>query len=350
MRFLLQNLDSISARLCLEVEKYCLEKLGNLAEKTFLLALSGGADSTAMAIIMAFLAERHKLKLYGIYVNHHLRNDAAKEAQFVQNLCSMLDIPFRYAEIQVNRIAEETKTGLEEAGRKGRYAALELSRQELEADNILVAHHAGDLCEDILMRLIRGTGWPALGGMRSLNGHIFRPLLPVSRKRLLLFLETMEQAWCEDLSNRDLSFRRNRIRINFIPFLRSENPSIERTFKNLHQLSLADEAFWHEYIKNILDAYPYEIIDYDDEKGLRLSRKALEKQSLAARLRLLHYIINFLPDCFPEFERPHLQYEKIVALDKAIMKKASGKIFQFSGQIFARTSHSHIYFLLSRKN
>lgn len=347
MKFSLQDLDSISARLCLEVEKFCQEKLGDISGRTFLLALSGGADSTAMALILAFLAERHKLNLYGMYVNHHLRSEVEKEAQFVQNLCSMLDIPFRYAEIQVARIAEASKIGFEEAGRKARYAALEMCRQELGADQILVAHHAGDLCEDILLRLIRGTGWPALGGMRSSNGFVFRPLLPISRKRLLLFLHTMEQEWCEDLSNQDLSFRRNRIRTNFIPFLRNENPSIERTFKNLHQLSLADEAFWKEYINKILLAHPYEILNYDGEKGLRLSRKAFESQPLAARLRLLHYMINCLISHFPTTERPQIQYEKIVALDKAIMEKASGKIFQFQGQMLARTSRSHIYFLLT---
>lgn len=342
----LQDLDRASASLCLEVEKHFLEKLVQLQDKTFLLALSGGADSTALALICSWLAPRHGWKLHGIYVNHHLRAEACEEAKFVRALCAALKINYIYDEVDVRKFADAHKTGLEDAGRICRYDLLEKIRTHLSADYILVAHHAGDLSEDILLRLIRGTGWPALGGMRSLNGYIFRPLLHIVRERLLAMLDFYDQEWCEDLSNQDMVYRRNRLRKKVLPMLRQENPSLEKSFQKLHLLSLEDESFWQQYLEDFLRKNPYEQIRIQEGEGLRLPAKALYGLPKAARLRLFHYLVTKLKNMSPFASALHIQFEKIVALDRAIMQKSGNKLVQFQGRTFARYDKKHIYFIV----
>lgn len=347
--FSLSNLEPPFARLCLEVEKRCQRSLSILGKANLLLALSGGADSTAMAYILSLIAARNNYSLSGIYINHHIRPEAAKEALFVENLCQSLSIPYFYDEFKALDMAKMSQIGLEEAGRKGRYFLLENCRQRIGADYILVAHHLGDLSEDILMRLIRGAGWPALGGMRGINGRIFRPLLHIARNRLISFLSSLNQDWCEDLSNQDLSCRRNRLRARIIPFLKMENPSIERSFNNLHTLSQADEEFWQNYLQEIFEEYPLLPITNDFGEGFALLINAVTRQPLSVRLRLYYDIINKLGRIYPDYTKPQAQFEKLVSLDTAIQARRSGKIFQFQGGLTVQLYKTRISFLLQKK-
>ena len=342
----LGDLPPQSARLCLEVEKACHEALPSCNDATFLLALSGGMDSTAMASIFSILAPRNGWRLHGLNINHGIRPEAQGDTEFTREMCSIIGIEFHQDEFSAPELAKELGMGLEEAGRKGRHAILESWRAKLGASHILLAHHLGDLCEDVLMRLIRGAGWPALGGMRALSGKLFRPLLQVRRERLAEFLASLDQDWREDLSNQDMAFRRNRIRAQAMPLLKMENPSVERSFSALHQLSLADELFWREYLEKILEEHA--IIEPDGVFGLSLilPLSAVQSQPLAARLRLYHYAINKLPELFPCKSRPQAQFEKLVALDRAVMKSRGGKIFQFQGALAAKLADGKISFIL----
>ncbi len=347
--FSLSSLDPPSARLCLEVEKQIFQNLPSPKGKSFLPALSGGADSTALAYILTFLATRNNFNLYGIYINHHIRPEALKESIFVENLCSSLSITYLFDEFNAPVMAESFQMGLEEAGRRGRYTILENWRRKIQADHIFVAHHLGDLSEDIIMRLIRGSGWPQLGGMRSINGRIYRPLLYISRKRLIQFLSFLNQDWCEDLSNQDQSCRRNRLRAKFIPILKEENPSIERSFNNLHKLSLADEEFWHSYIQEILNNFPLKSVNNEFGQGLELETEAILNQHLSVRLRVYYTVLRKLSQIYPDYERPHPQFDKLVSVDNAVIARRSGKIFQFQGGLNIQLFKSRISFLLFKK-
>lgn len=347
--FTLYDLDPASARLCLEVEKTMLKSLPDAPGSSYVLALSGGADSTAMACVFSLLAQRNRLTLFGAHINHNIRPEALQDSVFVENLCRRLSMPFLYDEFDALEMARRDQIGLEEAGRKGRYFLLEGCRRRSGASRVLMAHHLGDLCEDIMMRLIRGAGWPALGGMRAKNGYIFRPFLHISRQRLLDFLAVIKQDWREDLSNQDQSLRRNRVRARVIPFLKRENPSVERSFNNLHKLSLADEEYWAGLIQEILERNPLAPAANDIGKGLSLPAAAVLSQPLSARLRLYYHTINLLARHYPDCRRPQAQFDKLLALDAAVMARRSGKIFQFQGGLAAQLFKTNIAFLLQKK-
>ena len=163
----LQALPSRLARLCLDVERFCRHNLKMADGDTWLLAVSGGADSTALLCIMALLAPQHDWQLHVATVDHQLRPESAEDAAFVAGLCRGWRIPCRILTADVPRLARQVGLGTEEAARRARYALLEQARQACGASAILLGHHRSDVTEDQMLRFLRGTGWPALGGMRA---------------------------------------------------------------------------------------------------------------------------------------------------------------------------------------
>ena len=134
---------------------------------TVLVGFSGGADSTAMACILKLLVPRLKIKLAACTINHGLRPEARLDADFVARMCAYLQIPLSQHVVDIKAWAVSHKRGLEESGRIVRYKILEKERQKLGLSYIALGHQQDDLAEDVLLRLTRGTGWPALAGMAA---------------------------------------------------------------------------------------------------------------------------------------------------------------------------------------
>lgn len=100
------------------------------------------------------------------------------------------------------------------------------------------------------MRLVRGSGWPGLGGMKAVEParRLLRPLLGTPRAELEAFLRSLGVDWIEDASNRSDAFRRNRMRNHVIPLLKAENPSFSRSTRTLWELAREDEHYWNEVL------------------------------------------------------------------------------------------------------
>lgn len=284
----LQDLPPQDARLCLGVERFCRRELGLAPGSHLLLALSGGADSTALAVLLFLLAPRMDLRLSALNVDHGLRPESREETRRICALCRNLGIPCAARRRDVAAAATAWRCGLEEAGRRVRYALLEEERRGLNADWILLGHHAGDLSEDVLLRLTRGAGWPGLAGMapRDDARRLLRPLLftaPAALRALLLHLGIH---WSEDASNASLDYRRNRLRHEVLPLLRRENPALDRSFATLHRLGSLDGAFWEETLDRALAAHPWRHGRENGAPAITLPRALLASLHPAARLRL----------------------------------------------------------------
>ncbi|WP_302514140.1 tRNA lysidine(34) synthetase TilS, partial [uncultured Desulfovibrio sp.] len=210
----LRTLPSRLARLCLDVERFCRDRLKMQDSRAWLLAVSGGADSTALLCIMTLLAPRHGWLLHVATVDHQLRPESAGDAAFVAGLCRTWHIPCRILTADVSRLARQNGLGTEEAARRARYALLEQARRACGATAILLGHHRGDVAEDQMLRFLRGTGWPALGGMRAEDAerHLLRPLLCTESRVLKELLHHCGITWREDASNADIRYTRNRLR------------------------------------------------------------------------------------------------------------------------------------------
>lgn len=314
----------IAAALLRETERAC-RRLGLERGDRILAGVSGGADSLALALLLARLAPRHAWTLAAICVNHGLRPEAEDEARHAAAACAEAGVPCRIVRVD----ARSGEGGLEERARRMRHAALEEERRRTDSRWIALAHHAGDADEDMLLRLLRGTGWPGLGGMPEIDPgrRIIRPLLDIAPERLRGFLRENAIRWCEDPSNADTAHARSRMRHAILPILRRENPSLAESLLRLRRLARLDADFWDAHLDDALKAHPWR----ETPDGLILPRDLLSPLHPAARLRLLHRAVRRIA-----LERGgQARHDALLALERALSEGRGGLTFQMPGGISA---------------
>ena len=187
--------------------------------RRLLIALSGGADSVALAALLAEARWEYRLALYAAHIDHGIRPESADDAAFCQRLCAQLDIPFLCARLDVPAEAQARHEGLESAARRLRYEHLRRFRDEVHADLIALAHHMDDQAETVLMHLGRGSGTGGAGGMPTFSGDLWRPLLGCRKAELVDYLRERNLAWREDATNALADNPRNAIRLHVLPAL-----------------------------------------------------------------------------------------------------------------------------------
>ena len=185
------------------------------------LAVSGGADSTALAVLMAGLRQGYGFKAVVLHVDHGIRPDSGEDATFVKCLAKRLEMPFHGTRVTVARRRGES---LEMAARRERLAFFARMTKRLKLDAIATGHHADDVAETFLMRLARGSGAEGLAGLKRISrvdGITFmRPLLDLRDSELKDFLRRKSIPWREDSTNTDISILRNKVRHVVLPWLK----------------------------------------------------------------------------------------------------------------------------------
>lgn len=198
----------------------------------YLVALSGGADSVALLLVM----KKMGIDTEAVTCNFHLRGkESDRDENFCVALCERLGIKLHRSHFDTRSYAEARKISIEMAARELRYRYFEQLRQDIGAEAICVAHHQDDSIETLLMNLIRGTGINGLKGIQPINGHIIRPLLCVGRKDIEDYLNSLGQDYVTDSTNLVDDVMRNKIRLNVIPLLETINPNVR---KNIFSTSL----------------------------------------------------------------------------------------------------------------
>ena len=182
------------------------------------LAVSGGADSVALAFLMTKGGRKRNAakRFVVLHVDHGLRPESKEEYRFVRALAKRLGVPFRGTHAKVERRRGES---VEMAARRVRLAFFADCMERLGLDAIATGHHMDDLAETFLMKLRRAS----LCGMRETSEvggiRFVRPLLGCRDSELREYLVRYGEEWREDATNDDLSVERNRIRREVIPFL-----------------------------------------------------------------------------------------------------------------------------------
>lgn len=204
--------------------------------QSVLVALSGGADS--VALLRALLETG--CHCHAAHCNFHLRGDESmRDERFVRDLCTHLEVPLSVKDFDVAVWQQAHGGSVEMACRELRYAWFEKERERQQCGVIAVAHHADDQIETFFLNLLRGTGIKGLTGMNRLSGHIWRPLLAVSRHDILDYLSEIGQDYVIDSTNAQNDYRRNRLRNIVLPTIEQQFPhSAERildTIGNLKQ-------------------------------------------------------------------------------------------------------------------
>jgi tRNA(Ile)-lysidine synthase len=203
-----------------------------------LVAVSGGADSTALLLALHQLGCR----LAVAHLDHGLRAESAADAEWVRQLAGRLGLACVVERRDVAAYRRRRKLSLEAAAREVRHAFLRETAERLGAAATFLGHTADDQVETFLLRLIRGAGPAGLRGMQLKEGLLCRPLLDVWRADVEAWLRAEGCAWREDASNRDPRFLRNRVRHELLPLLASFNPGVKRVLLREARLLAEDQA------------------------------------------------------------------------------------------------------------
>jgi tRNA(Ile)-lysidine synthase len=303
--------------------------------KTFVAAVSGGADSCALALALNDLRRREKLKLRFVlaHFNHDLRGaESDEDEKFVR------DLAVRYNfELAVGRgELREQKGNLEQSARRARYNFLRATAENLRAEGVLTAHTVNDQAETFLLNLIRGSGIEGLSGMkpvRSLESRVESPEfeekseIPNPKSQILLVRPLLNWAkradtenFCRENSleyrydsmNEDLAFKRVRIRRVLLPLLQDFNPRIVEALANTANL-LRDEA---ELLQELTREFDKAEISVGELKNL----------SSPLRRRILRLWLARERGDVRRLETVHLE-----AIENLILSEKSGRTVELPG-------------------
>lgn len=220
-----------------EVETFLTKFVPNWKQESFLLAVSGGVDS--MVLLESFFELQNKfstLNFSVVHIHHHLRKESDEEEEMVRNFCGERNIPLEVFHWEQG-IAQIV--GIEEKARKFRYQKLEESMNKHKASYVVVAHHADDQVETVLMKLTRGSTLEGIAGMKPIrsfgNGYLIRPFLTVDKEELYEYARIHQIPYREDASNSSLEYTRNRFRKEIIPLLKQENSKLNQKIQEFAQ-------------------------------------------------------------------------------------------------------------------
>jgi tRNA(Ile)-lysidine synthase len=262
-----------------------------------LVALSGGPDSVALLLILheLMVAGEPPFGMHVAHLNHCLRGaDSDAEEAFCRRLAEERGLDFVGGRADVAAMLRSGRMSQEAAAREARYRFLRETARRTEATHVATGHHADDVAETVLFRLIRGASVSGLGAVppvRSLGGgvQLVRPLLPARRRDILAFLGEIGQPFCLDKSNLDRRHVRNRIRHDLIPYLRQHFPafSVESLYA-LNESALEMAAVVDALADRV---WPQAVLSISGEQ-VTLSAEALAEQGPAVRKAVLRKALS----------------------------------------------------------
>lgn len=245
-------------------------------------AVSGGADSMALAMGLYLLREKLGITLEIAHFNHCLRGaESDADEAFVCDFAQGLDLKVHCGRGQV--VAGDK--GLEAAARDARYAYLTSL-----GGKVATAHTANDNAETVLMHLVRGTGLKGLGAIAPRRENIIRPMLDVTREQILSFLDEYHVQYRTDSSNLEDEFLRNRLRHHVMPLMERENPRFAENISAMALRLRQDEEALQQFAQL--------------EEPLLIS--ALKEKPVALRYRILEQFLKENGVREPEAEHLHL--------------------------------------------
>jgi len=251
---------------------------GCSAGDTVLVAVSGGADSLALAAALVPESKSALINLVGVTIDHQLQKNSSEQATKVFAQLSELGI----SQIEIVKVDVEMVDGLEASARRARYAALDAVAEKLNANLIFLGHTLNDQAESVLLGLARGSGARSLSGMARYTGKYCRPLLEITRSETLAACTENNLTPWIDPHNSDSQFARVRVRTDALPKLEeSIGPGITEALARSADL-LRDDA-------DALDGWAVQVAAELDLADLEIT--ALAELPKAVRTRLLRMAI-----------------------------------------------------------
>lgn len=256
-----------------------------------IVALSGGADSVCLLMVLNELKEELGLELKAVHVHHGLRGEEAdRDSLYSEQFSRGLGVEFVCYREDAALYAREHGMSVEEAGRHLRYEIFERERLNFGGTKIAVAHHEDDQAETILYNLFRGTGLRGLGGMRPGREKIVRPLLNVKREEILAYLKEKGISYCEDSTNASQEYVRNRLRGQILPSIKELiNSRAGENIIHAGEMAAKADAYLEKQAQVLLDNWGKR--DFD-EGGMCRAYRVDAERLLAEDDIIRNYVIR----------------------------------------------------------
>lgn len=257
------------------IEKYDMLKY---AEKVTV-ALSGGADSVCLLYVLRELAEKYKISLSAIHINHMLRGEESdRDEAFVTDLCKRMEVPLCVKKIDVSVLCEKTGKSVELAARDARYKAF----AEISSGLVATAHSADDNLETVIYNMTRGAGLKGVCGIPPKRDIYIRPLILCTRQEIEEYLKSKGAAFVTDSSNLTDDYTRNFLRHNVVTALKKINPSVSQTVATMCATLREDEDFLNTSAKKVYTLVRRE--DYLDAELLKIQPPSIIKRVITLYL------------------------------------------------------------------
>ncbi|WP_210507701.1 tRNA lysidine(34) synthetase TilS [Naasia sp. SYSU D00057] len=264
--------------------RIALAPLGAGEDRLVLVALSGGADSLALAAATAFEAPRAGFRAGAVIVDHGLQEGSAEMAERARSAAAALGLD----PVEVVRVTVGADGGPEAAARAARYAALRDAVGRTGAVRVLLGHTRDDQAETVLLGLARGSGPDSLAGMRPDSPPWLRPLLELPRAATVASCADLGLDPWQDPHNEDERYARVRVRRRVLPVLERElgpgvADALARTANQLREDAAALDALAEEWVEEIAE---------HSEAGIALPVAALASNPAALRQRVIRLAVE----------------------------------------------------------
>ncbi len=335
------RLPALSFKVFRTIHKYNLIKPND----SIIVGVSGGPDSVALLRTLHSINSTKELhlRLLVAHLDHQLRGKSSEEdAQFVQNLSKSLSLPFILKSVNIQKIADQTKSSVEETARRERYKFFMESSQKYNAPLIAVGHTADDNVETILHRIIRGTGILGLGGIpikrpftKGSAVQLVRPLLFAWRKEIIEYLEKERLNYRTDTSNYETIYLRNKIRLELIPFLESQyNPNVKNILMQLCQILNTNNEYVSAEAKKIVHDITIEVTG---------DSYSINTHLLAKQPEILQYFV--FQEILTTMQIPlkEITFDHFIKMIHEIPKTGKGRHLQLPGGFHVWHEHGTLY-------
>ena len=277
-----------------KVKKYIIQHQMIMQGDFVAAGVSGGADSVCMLYLLKQLQKDIPYRLTAVHVNHQVREDADADASYVKKLCDKMEIPCYLKKVDMCEYARQHKLSSEEAGRVLRYQAFkEVLHEQKESRHgkIAVAHNANDRAETMLVHLFRGSGLAGVGSIRPVRDQIIRPVLCLTREERENYLKKRDISYCQDSTNEEDLYARNRIRHHILPYAEKEICAGAVPHMNdLADILMETEVYLSRETKRLFQMYADDTAD--PIQCLRIWGKGLLTQDPVMVKRVLLYALE----------------------------------------------------------
>ncbi len=305
--------------------------------------VSGGPDSVALIHILDRLKEEWGLSLLVAHFNHGLRGDESdRDTEFVKQLAETLTLPCRSEKGDVPSFKCKMRLSTEEAARVLRYRFLEDTLRREAADRIALGHTADDQAEDILIRMLRGSGRLGLCGMQPIRSNIFiRPLIEVSKTQIEGFLSKHAIPYVTDSSNTNRRYLRNKIRLDLIPLLeKTYNPHVKESLLQIASILREEE----DYLQGIAIQKFSKVAECQGPDEVVFDRSHLVNLHRAIQLRLIRKAIETVKG-----ELRRIGFKHTLAVLRLAEQEHPSKVLSLPGGLTVRRNYQQIMFERRRR-